>query len=200
MTKRSRSAALTILGAAAFTLAGCEEEKTDARAFPDRAACEAAAETGAAEGTAWFTAADCATAFATAEAEHLETAPRYESKELCEAEHGAAACAADPAVAPGSGMGASFLPLIAGYMLGSALGGGRGVSSQPLVRSAGGGFSTPDGSTKLSTNSGGGRIGAAAFNRAAPTIGKAPMSNADVARRGGFGTSCAGRTSTGTGG
>lgn len=192
MAKRSTKVALTILGAAAFTLAGCREEQTDARAFPDEASCMAAAR----EGAGWFTEADCTETFAQAQATHLETAPRYESRELCEAEHGPEACATDPA-ASASGGGFSFMPLLAGYMIGSMLGGGRGMASQPLVKTPGGGFATPDGGTKLSSNTGAGKMATSAFAKAPATIGKPPMSSADVARRGGFGASAAGRATSG---
>jgi len=195
MAKRSTKVALTILGAAAFGLAGCREEQTDARAFPDHASCVAAA----AEGPGWFTASDCDKTFADAQALHLETAPRYESQALCEAEHGPEACAPDPAAAQAQqgGGGFSFMPLLAGYMIGSMLGGGRGVAAQPLVKTPGGGFATPDGSTRMGNNTGSGKMATSAFAKAPATIGKAPMSSADVARRGGFGASAAGRATAG---
>ena len=44
MMKRSRKVAITILGAAAFTLAGCQEEQVDAAAFPDLQSCTNAAQ------------------------------------------------------------------------------------------------------------------------------------------------------------
>ena len=68
MTKRSKRVAIAIVGAAAFTLAGCEEEKVDAAAFPDLQSCRDAAGLNSA-----FTAQQCETAFA--EAEALHTAP-----------------------------------------------------------------------------------------------------------------------------
>lgn len=179
--KRSRSAALFILGAAAFGLAGCEEEKTEASAFADKASCLEQATPGG-----WFTAQDCENAFVEAQALHDETAPRYESKDLCEAEHGVGACGGDTASGTGSG-GGVFMPLFMGYMLGQALGGGRAMS-QPVVRSAGGGFSTPDGGTRISALNSSGRISATAFNKASVTKGLPAMTKAQVASRGGFGS------------
>ncbi len=186
--KRSRSAALFILGAAAFALAGCQEEKTEAAAFPDQASCLAAASPGG-----WFTEKDCNDAFAEAQALHDETAPRYESREVCEGEHGVGACGADSVSGGGSG-GGIFMPLLVGYMMGQALGGGR-VMSQPVVKTSGGGFSTPNGGTRIGSLNSGGQIAATAFQKAAVTKGQPPMTRAAVAQRGGFGN--AGGTRTG---
>ena len=46
MRKRSRTVALSILGATAFTLAGCREEQVEAQAYPDLESCKAAAGQG----------------------------------------------------------------------------------------------------------------------------------------------------------
>ena len=59
MTKRSNRVAIAILGAAAFSLAGCREEEVDAQAFPDLESCTAQAEKGG-----MFSAQDCEAAFA----------------------------------------------------------------------------------------------------------------------------------------
>lgn len=185
--KRSGHVALALLGAAAFGLAACTEEKTEASAFADKASCLAAAKPDG-----WFSAADCDTAFAEAQKLHEETAPRYESRELCEAEHGAGACGGDAAASNGGG-GSVFMPLLMGYMIGQALSGGR-VMAQPVVRTAGGGFATPDGGTRISNLNSGGKINASAFNKAPVTRGLAPMTKTQVQSRGGFGGSGAART------
>lgn len=198
--KRSRHVALVLAGSAVMALAACKDDKVDAQAFPDLQSCLAAAE----KDGLWFTADDCRTQFAAAEKEHLETAPRYESKELCEQEHGAGACGADPAAgadpnAPAAqqqqGGGFSFMPLLVGYMMGSMLSRGGGVFSQPMVRTPGG-FSTPSGNQTFASNSGAGKVPATTFNRAPSTIGKAPMTRAQVAQRGGFGASSTARSTT----
>ncbi len=183
--KRSTHATVAIFGAAAFALAGCQETKTEAASFPDVASCKAAA---SADG--WFTAADCDATFADAKALHDETAPRYESRELCEAEHGAGACGNDTVTGGGGGVG--FMPFFVGYMIGQALGGGRPVA-QPIVTKAGGGFATPGG-TSISRVGGGGQISASAFDKAAVTKGLAPMTKAQVSSRGGFGNAAATRS------
>lgn len=208
--KRSRHVALMLAGAAVLTLAACEDDKVDAQAFPDLDSCIAAAQ----KDGLWFTAEDCRNQFASAAQTHLETAPRYESRELCEQEHGAGACGSDPAatapVAAGDpaaaadpaaaqqqqGGGFSFMPLLVGYMMGSMLSRGGGMFSQPLVKTPAG-YSTPSGNQSFASNSGGGKVSATTFNRAPSTIGKPPMSRAAVAQRGGFGAGATARTATG---
>lgn len=202
-SKRSRHVALVLAGTAVMALAACEDDKVDAQAFPDVESCIAAAERDG----LWFTADDCRTQFAAAQKELIETAPRYESRELCEQEHGAGACGPDPAAggqAAGGeaaaqqqqGGGFSFMPLLVGYMMGSMLSRGGGVFSQPMVRTPGG-FSTPSGNQTFASNSGAGKVPATTFNRAPSTIGKAPMTRAQVAQRGGFGAGATARTPTG---
>ncbi len=187
--KRSRNVSLVILGAAAFGLAACQqEEQTDAAAFPDVESCIAASAQGG-----WFTKEDCQTTFAEAKAVHAETAPRYESRELCEQEHGAGACGADSVQGSGGGGGGIFLPLLAGYMLGQVLGGGRAMA-QPVVPKAGGGFATPSGGTQVSRLNSTGKMSTSAFTKAPATVGKPPMTRAAVASRGGFGGSAAARS------
>lgn len=182
--KRSKTAALFILGASAFALAGCQEEQTQASAFPDEASCRAQASEGG-----WFTEKDCTDAFAQAQVLHDETAPRYDSKELCETEHGPEACVQDGGSGGGGGI---FLPIMTGYLLGQALGGGR-VMSQPVIRTPDG-FSTPNGNTRLNAVNGSGTLSAQTFEKAAVTKGQAPMSRATVQQRGGFGQSGGART------
>ncbi|WP_299840995.1 DUF1190 domain-containing protein [uncultured Paracoccus sp.] len=191
MRKRSAHVSLAILGAAAFGLAGCKSQETDASAFPDEASCVAAAD----QGSLFFTAEDCKTAFAEAQQNHLETAPRYDSLAVCEEQHGVGNCGGDPAAQQsGGGMGSIFMPLMMGYLLGSALGGSRGVMSQPLSRTANGGFATPSGDTRLATNNGTGKMQAGAFTKAPTTMGQPPMSRAQVAQRGGFGQTATSRS------
>ena len=185
--KRSRAVSLGILGAAAFGLAACQqEEQTDAAAFPDVESCVAAAAQNG-----WFTREDCAATFAEAQAVHAETAPRYESRELCEQEHGPEACAGDPAAS--SGGGSIFMPLLAGYLIGQALGGGRAMA-QPVVPKAGGGYATPNGGTQLSRLNSTGKMGTTAFAKGPTTAGQPPMTRTAVANRGGFGGSAAARS------
>ncbi len=126
--KRSRSVKLVLLGSAAMALSACGEDP-DAL-FRDAAQC-----------TRVFDAASCRTAEQQAVAEHVRTAPRFATREACEAEMGAGNCGPAPvAAAPGptpatpttpgqqvtqpqSGGGSFFLPLMMGYMMARGLGG-----------------------------------------------------------------------------
>lgn len=214
--KRSRRVALVLVGTASLALAACKDEQVDAQSFPDLQSCIAAAR----ENSLWFTEGDCNANFAAAQAEYAETAPRYESKELCEQEHGAGNCGGDTAAAAGDtapaagdptqaagdqvaqqsggGMGSIFMPLLMGYMMGSMLSGGsRSVNSQPLVRTADGRYSTPSGNQSFASNRGAGQVSPNTFQRAPSTVGKAPMTASQVSQRGGFGASSTARAAGG---
>jgi uncharacterized protein YgiB involved in biofilm formation len=184
MTKRSKHVAIAIVGAAAFTLAGCREEQVDAQAFPDLRSCTEAAERGG-----FFSAQDCEVAFAEAETLHVESAPRYDSQAVCEEQHGVGACGTEAAATQG-GSGSIFMPLLAGYLMGNLLGGGRGAAAnQPLYRNANGKFTNAAGTNTFSSNRGSAKLGASTFTKPATTAGKPPMTRATAASRGGFGKS-----------
>jgi uncharacterized protein YgiB involved in biofilm formation len=189
MIKRSRTVAITILGAAAFTLAGCQEEKVDAAAFPNLQACTDTAQNGG-----LFTVQDCDTAFAEAEALHVEAAPRYDSLAVCEEQHGKDACGTEDTAVQGGSHGI-FMPLMAGYLIGNMLGGRNGAAaSQPLYKTANGKFSNAAGTSTFSGNSGSTKLGTSQFAKPATTAGKPPMTQATAKARGGFGS---GRTGFG---
>lgn len=190
--KRSRHVALLLAGATLFTLSACrEDEPVDAQSFPDLESCIAASK----QNSIWFTEDDCRKNFAAAEKEYAETAPRYNSKELCEAEHGAGQCGADPAqqVQNSGGGGGIFMPMLTGFLLGSMLSRGGGLFSQPMVRTADGRFSTPAGNQTFATNRGTGKVPQTAFAKSPTTIGKPPLTPAQVQQRGGFGRSATSR-------
>lgn len=204
MTKRSKTVAIAILGAAAFALAGCKTDEVDAQAFPDIASCKAAAERGG-----LFSASECDQAFGEAQKLHVESAPRYDSVQACEAQHGAGACGTEaeatagatgaPAEqqASGGGMGSIFMPMLAGYLIGSMLSGARGAGvapAQPMYRSANGGFTNAAGTSTFSSNQGASKMSASQFSKPAATVGKPPMSAASPQSRGGFGAT--GRTAS----
>ncbi len=192
MIKRSRGIAISILGAAAFALAGCQEEQVDAAAFPDLKSCTDAAQSGG-----MFSSQDCDVAFAQAEALHVEAAPRYDSVAVCEEQHGAGACGTEAAVTQG-GSGSIFMPLMMGYLMGNMLGGRAGTNaSQPLYKTASGQYTNAAGSSTFSSNKGATKLATSQFNRPAATVGKPPMSRATALSRGGFGSSGAGRTGVG---
>ena len=191
MRTRSRTVALTILGAAAFTVAGCRDEQVEAQAFPDLASCQAAAVNGG-----LVTADQCSQAFAEAEALHVEAAPRYDSLAVCEEQHGAGNCGSEDQQVSQGGSGSIFMPLLAGYLIGSMLGraGGGMAASQPMYRNAQGGFTNAAGTTNFGSNAGRASMSSQNFTRPAPTAGQAPMTRATAASRGGFGGARAGRS------
>ena len=192
MRKRSRTVALTILGAASFALAGCREEQVDAQAFPDLASCQAAAAEGG-----LFTASECEQTFAEAEQLHVESAPRYDSLQVCEEQHGVGNCGSEDQQVSNGGSGSIFMPLLAGYMIGSMLGGGGLSRSQPMYRTAGGGYTNAAGTSTFSGNTGRAALNSSQFARPAQTMGQAPMSRATAASRGGFGSSAGSRAVSG---
>jgi uncharacterized protein YgiB involved in biofilm formation len=175
---RSRAVPTVLMGMAALALAACEEDPAvQAQAFPNLAACLDEAD----EVDAPFTAQDCETAFAAAQAAHLESAPRYEDEGLCEEQHGGE-CIAE--ARPG---GSVFMPILTGYLLGRALSGGsQPLLSQPLVNRPGG-YATVSGDTQLASNRGAAEMRASAFRPAPATRLAPPLSRAAVARTGGFG-------------
>lgn len=191
MRKRSRTVALTLLGAASFAIAGCREEKVEAQAFPDLASCQAAAGEGA-----LFTPQECEAQFAEAEALHVEAAPRYDSLAVCEEQHGAGNCGSEEQqMSNGGGSGSIFMPLLAGYLMGSMLGrmGGGMAAAQPMYRNGTGGFTNAAGTSNFSSNSGRANMGANQFTRPTATANRAPMSRATAGSRGGFGSSAGSR-------
>ncbi|WP_299561838.1 DUF1190 domain-containing protein [uncultured Sulfitobacter sp.] len=192
MTKRSNRVAIAIIGATAFTLAGCREETVDAAAFPDLQSC-----TDEATSAGLFSAQDCEEAFAQAETLHAESAPRYDSLEVCEEQHGAGACGSEAQATQG-GSGGIFMPLLAGYLIGNMVSGRAGMSAgQPLYKTSDGRFTNAARSSTYSTNKGSAKLGTAQFTRPASTIGKTPMSRATASSRGGFGKFGGGRTGFG---
>jgi len=192
--KRSAQMAMMILGAGAFAaLSGCRDEQVEAQAFPDRAACEAAANAGQ-DG---LTVAKCDEAYKQAQQLNVESAPRYDSRQVCEELHGEGACGTEAQEMQG-GSGSIWMPLIAGYLIGNMLGGRTGyAAAQPLYRTPDGKFTNAAGSSTFSTNRGAAKMDASQFTRPPSTVNKAPMSKASALSRGGFGATGSGRASFG---
>lgn len=188
MKKRSSHVALALIGA--FALSGCTEEQVDAQAFPDLQSCKTAANTDG-----LFSVADCEAAFVEAAALHVEAAPRYDSLEVCEEQHGKGACGDEAQAQPG-GSGSIFMPLMMGYLIGNMMGNARGAAaSQPLYKTPDGKFTNAAGTSVYSGNAGKAKLSASQFSKPPATIGQPPMTKTTAASRGGFGGS-----KTGTGG
>ncbi len=191
MRKRSRTVALTILGAASFAIAGCREEQVEAQAFPDLNACLAAADQGG-----LLTADECRQSFAEAEQLHVESAPRYDSLQVCEEQHGVGNCGSEAQQTNG-GSGGIFMPLLAGYLIGSMLGGGGLSRSQPMYRTPQGGYTNAARTSTFSSNTGRAALTSSQFARPAATVGQPPMTRATAASRGGFGSTAGSRAVSG---
>ncbi|WP_424931339.1 DUF1190 domain-containing protein [Amaricoccus macauensis] len=194
--KRSTAVRSALIGVSAFALAGCKEE-VDVSFFQSAEQCRSALDNSSEFSSVEFSAADCEAAFEDAREEHAVLAPRYTDLALCEEQHGEGACA-PPEVAGGvegeeqaAGHGSIFMPLFMGYMMGNMLSGGqRAISGRPLYSDGKGGV----------YNTSGQRMGFTGFGsttKAAPNALRtppnpkvaAPMSRANVAARGGFGSS-----------
>jgi uncharacterized protein YgiB involved in biofilm formation len=174
-----RVTSISLIGLAAFGLAACQEEQIDARTFASEEACVANA---SGPGSS-FTVEDCRAAFTAAREEHLESAPRYDAMAVCESQHGADMCVQETA----GGGGSIIVPLMMGYMMGQML--SQNAAGKALYPAATGGFTTADGRTQVGAVGATARVAPAALTKAAPTIGKPPMTQATVAQRGGFGAS-----------
>ncbi|WP_249977764.1 DUF1190 domain-containing protein [Vreelandella olivaria] len=118
--KRSTRLSLAMMGASAFGLTACgqpaeDEHITDVR-FDEPRSFQSVDECVAAN---VYTRSACEDAYAAS----LESVPRFNTLEACEAEHGEGACVApneEQAQATSSG-GSWFMPAMMGYMVGSML-------------------------------------------------------------------------------
>jgi uncharacterized protein YgiB involved in biofilm formation len=114
--RKSRYVTLLLAGAAATTLAGCDQgpPPQDMTLYGDTAAC-------ARENTP----EECDAAFAVAKEQHIKEAPKFATKEECEAA-GFTQCEAGQVQTAQGGSGSMFMPMMMGYMMGRMLGGGMG--------------------------------------------------------------------------
>lgn len=175
--KRSRTLVLTTLMAGAgVSLTACEGgdsagKPVDAVSYTSVAECRAA---GA------LPADQCEAAFKQAQTDNEKVAPRFEDRQTCEEQYGAAQCAP-------RNNGSFFTPLLTGFIVGQALGGGfRGA---PMYRDRNGDyFGGAGGRITRDYVSGRTQVGSNAFNPAAQTPARV-QSRSSVISRGGFGGS-----------
>lgn len=164
--KRSKSVKLVAMGTGLLLVAACEEAKVDTALFESVKEC-----TGLG-----FSEKECAANFKQAQQTHILASPKYTSQADCEADFGAEKCEVAPQRTTSGG--SVFMPLMAGYMMGSILsGGGRG---QPLYRSRGdaGTFRTADNKAVGNTT---GRT------KVAQSTTRTPATKTRTTSRGGFG-------------
>lgn len=148
--RKPRAIRLALLGTVGLIgLAGCEQQDPLAGndVLRDQAECASRPDPDA-----------CRMALADARAQHVQSAPRFASREACEDQFGIGNCGAPQAIlagndtfaaaqpadqalpAPGqtpgqqeAGQGSVFMPLLMGYMIGRSMGG----MAQPLYRDPG---------------------------------------------------------------
>jgi uncharacterized protein YgiB involved in biofilm formation len=133
MIKRSRKTALLLMSAAPLMFTACEKEpELREGLYTSVEAC--ARETG--------DRVSCDQAFAKAEQQAQEQAPRYASKEECVQQHGEGQC--KPA---SDGRSHSyFMPMMAGFMMSQMMRGNTpasGFNSAPAFKDKQGGFQRP---------------------------------------------------------
>lgn len=134
--KRSQSIVATgLMATAAVSIGACDStpagqtwdsspgREIDVATYSSLAECTSA---GA------FTAEECNTAYLDAYADNDANGPRFADAQSCEARYGVAQCVPRNE----AGGGTSFMPLLAGFMIGQALsgGGGYGYRGAPLYR------------------------------------------------------------------
>lgn len=169
--KRSKSIALVTMGASAIVLSACEEPQVDALVFDTLQQCLADQD---------LTREQCEANYQEALKRHVVAAPKYTSRDACEADFGAENCEQAPQRTQSGG--SVFMPLMMGYMMGSMLGGRAGVVPQPLYRSADDSktYRTAD-NRKVGTTTG--------KTQVARSATRAPSVKTSTVARGGFGAS-----------
>jgi uncharacterized protein YgiB involved in biofilm formation len=164
--KKSTAIRLVLLGSTGLTLAACDQSPpSDATFFSKVEDCMAVKGESA-----------CRDGFVKSETQFVAEAPRFTTKEQCEAEFGSGNCETRQA-----GRGSFFMPMMMGYMLGNAF-------NRPVYRGPNNAAMMQTGGKFYNVGSFAGAGRAAPFQRARFT----PV------QRGGFGsTATAYRTSAG---
>ncbi len=170
--KRWSSISIAMLtSVSVIALSACEEPTVDAAVFEGLQECLNNPD---------MDPDQCRDSFSAARSQHASVAPKYSSKEDCQADFGAERCEEAPYRT--SGGGSVFMPLMMGYMMGSMIGGRSGIAAQPLYRSAGDSksFRTAD-NKNVGSKTGRTKVARSAASR--PSVKSSTMS------RGGFGKS-----------
>jgi len=184
--KRSRTTALLLMSTAPLLFTACQKEESvqvQEGLYTSVEACSEATGDPSA----------CRTAFAAAQQQAADAAPKYASKEECAKEYPAEQC-----VQQHTSAGTSFIgPMMMGFFMSQMLNGGRAgavaapPAAQPAFKDNANGWAKPAGTGGMTTASG---IGAG-------KAGLAPVSSepnrAVTASRGGFGARSGSRTTVG---
>jgi uncharacterized protein YgiB involved in biofilm formation len=130
--KRSRTAALLLMGTAPLLLTACDRNEAREGLYTSVEACVAQTNDSS----------TCNQAFAKAEQEAVATAPRFANREECEASYGKEKCAERS-----DGNNHSFFgPLMTGFFLSQMMRNGvaaNGFNSAPAFRDSNGGWQRP---------------------------------------------------------
>lgn len=181
--KRSGSPRLVLMATTAVVLAGCQSEpRVEVNSYKTVDQCIASGE---------FTESECNEGFSAALEAHEESGPRYNSRQLCEEQHGLSNCEER-----GGGTSSFFAPFMAGYIVSNIVNsadGSRRYSdwqhrSRPVYRSGQDSAVYTAGGHQLRRNTSTGR-----FEIAEQSIRTDPkparvQSRTTVASRGGFGS------------
>ncbi len=163
--------AVLLMSASMIALTACEEPKVEASIFESVKQCTS---------DPLLSEAQCKSSFKEAQNQHAAVAPKYATAEDCQADFGPENCETAP-YKTASG-GSVFMPMMAGYMMGSMLGGRSSMMSQPLYRSGQGtrGFRTAE-------NRGVGSV--TGRTKVASSVTSRPTFKSSTRSRGGFGSS-----------
>lgn len=176
-----------LLTVSAFALSACQEDG-EALSFKTVEQCISASM----QVDAKFTEKDCREGYSAALKENELSAPRYDALQVCEEEHGAGNCVGEQR-SDGSSV---FLPLMAGYMMGSWMNSDNDKSYRhsyvPMYPIKSGGYATSTGYYSSSFGSKSYASPSALSSKPTATFKSAPMSKVSVASRGGFGGAKAG--------
>lgn len=176
--KRSRTTSLLLMGAAPLLFSACQREPEVRQGlYTSVDAC--ARETG--------DKASCQEAFASAQKQAGEQAPRYASQEQCKTDWGEDRCAEQR-----DSQGHSFIgPLMAGFFMSQMLGNRAGFNSAPAFQDRNRGWLRPTPGARPDTSN-----AFRAGNTAMTPITSAP-NRAVTVSRGGFGARSSGRSTFG---
>ena len=204
--KRSKTARLIMMApAAGMILAGCGEKPVEVQVFNSPDECAAY----------YNPPAECKAAFAEAQALHPKVAPRYATKQECEADFGNGQCETAPLLAANTSeqpqqqsqqSSGFFMPMMMGFMAGQMLNRG-GMATNPNQQTANASrspvpnqplYKSRDDRSTFRTAS-----NTAVANQSGPTSirpSAVQPKPAAMARRGGFGAQAANRNTSSYGG
>jgi len=168
--KRSLAVTLVLMGSAG--LSGCGDSEIDSAVYQDFTQCVQ---------SGLYDQARCEADYRQALTAHVQTAPAYTTKQDCEAEFGLGQCEARSAQEMRAGGGSFFLPMMAGYLMGSMLSNSNRMAPQALYRQNGQGAFVNGNGARVAGNTGAVRL------RSSSAAVQAPKTRTTTMARGGFG-------------